>query len=130
MPPTRIRQRPSAHVHISLDDVWPAFDEDGPHAGLITDWSPRIDDPALQKQLRDVITSAIDELPPHYRAAIVLHDVEGLSTAEVADALGIPVPTAKTRAHRARLLLRKRLSTFMEIERPSEAEVTIRPLDG
>ena len=73
-----------------------------------------------------MLASAIDELSPHYRAAIVLRDVEGLSTAEVADALGIPVPTVKTRAHRARLLLRKRLSTFMEIERPSEAEVLTR----
>jgi threonine dehydrogenase-like Zn-dependent dehydrogenase len=44
---------------------------------------------------------------------------EGLSTAEVAD--------AKSRAHRARLLLRKRLSTFVEVERPSETEVPARP---
>jgi hypothetical protein len=59
-----------------------------------------------------------------------LRDVEGLSTAEVADALGIPVSTAKTRAHRTRLLLRKRISTFMEIERPSETEVPTRSSEG
>jgi hypothetical protein len=41
-----------------------------------------------------------------------LHDVEGLSMAEVADALAISVPTAKSRAHRARLSLRKRLWMF------------------
>lgn len=67
----------------------------------------------MQRELRDVLASALDELPPHYRAAIVLRDVEGLSIAEVAEALGIAVGTAKTRAHRARLLLRKRLSMFM-----------------
>jgi len=50
--------------------------------------------------------------------------------AEVADALGITVGTAKTRAHRARLLLRKRLSTFMEIEGTSETEVPTRPSEG
>jgi RNA polymerase sigma-70 factor (ECF subfamily) len=117
-------RRPDASIEIPLDEVLPAFDEGGRHASLCRDWSSSVDDPAVQKQLRGVLASAIDELPPHYRAAIVLRDVEGLSTAEVADALGIPVPTAKTRAHRARLRLRKRLSTFMETEvptRPSES---------
>src|SRR5262245_30432874 len=115
-------RRSQASKEIPLEEVLPAFDEHGRHASLFRDWSSSVDDPAAQKQLRDVLTSAVDELPPRYRAAIVLRDVEGLSTAEVADALGISVPTAKTRAHRARLLLRKRLSTFMEIERPSETE--------
>jgi len=53
-----------------------------------------------------------------------------LSTAEVAEVMGISIPTAKTRAHRARLLLRKRLSAFMEIEIPGEAELTIRSSQG
>jgi len=80
---------------------------------MLRDWSSRLDDPAVQTELRDVLSSAVSELPAHYRAVTVLYDVEGLSMAEVADVLGITVPTAKTRAHRARLLLRKRLSTFM-----------------
>ena len=126
----KVGRRPQASIEIRLEEVLPAFDEHGRHASLFRDWSSSIDDPAVQKELRDVLASAIDELSPHYRAAIVLRDVEGLSTAEVADALGIPVPTAKTRAHRARLLLRKRLSTFMEIERPSETDVPTRPSQG
>ena len=96
------RRRPQASLGIPLDEVMPAFDEHGRNARLFRDWSASVDDPAVQKQLRDVLTSAIDELPPHYRACIVLRDVEGLSTAEVADALGITVPMAKSRAHRAR----------------------------
>ena len=123
-------RRAQASMEIPLEEVLPAFEEHGRHAGLLRDWSSSVDDPAVQKQLRDVLTSAIDELPPHYRAAIVLRDVEGLSTADVADALGVTVPTAKSRAHRARLLLRERLSTFMEIERPSETEVPTRPSEG
>jgi len=43
----------------------------------------------------------------------ILRDVEGLSMAEVAESLDISVPTAKTRAHRARLLMRQRLGEFM-----------------
>src|SRR3989441_12977010 len=48
-----------------------------------------------------------------YRAVVILHDVEGLSMAEVAGSLGITVATAKSRAHRGRLFLRKRLAVFM-----------------
>ena len=110
------RRRPPASIEIPLEELLPAFDEHGRHASLFRDWSSSVDDPAVQEELRDVLTSAIDELPPQYRAAIVLRDAEGLSTTEVADALGIPIPTAKTRAHRARVLLRKRLSTFMVSE--------------
>jgi hypothetical protein len=59
------------------------------------------------------LDSAIGELPTHYRAVIVLLDVEDLSMAEVARSVGITVAAAKSRAHRARLFLRKRLSVFM-----------------
>jgi RNA polymerase sigma factor (sigma-70 family) len=60
-----------------------------------------------------VLTAALDDLPDQYRAVIVMHDVEGISLVEVADVLGVTVATVKSRAHRARLLLRKRLGTFM-----------------
>ena len=109
----KIRRRPRAFVDISLDEVLPSFHEKGRHAGVITDWSSSIDDPTVQTELRAVLSSAISELPAHYRAVTVLCDVEGLSMGEVADALGITVPTAKIRAHRARLLLRNHLSMFM-----------------
>jgi len=108
-----IRRRPRAIVSISLDEALPLFDENGRYAGLISDWSSDLDDPAVQTELRAVLSSAVAELPARYRAVIVLHDVEGLSMAEVAEALQIMVPTAKTRAHRGRLLLRQRLSMFM-----------------
>src|SRR5262245_36810915 len=109
----RIRRRRRALDDISLDDVGASFDQDGRHIGVITDWSRSIDDPAVQSELRAVLSSTISELPSHYRAVIVLRDVEGLSTSEIAAALGITVPTAKMRAHRARLFLRRRLSMFV-----------------
>jgi RNA polymerase sigma-70 factor (ECF subfamily) len=124
------RRRPPAASEIPLEEVLPAFDEHGRHASLFGDWSGSVDDPAVQHQLRDMLTSAIDELPPHYRAAVVLRDVEGLSMAEVAESLGITVPTAKSRAHRARLQLRKRLAAFMEIEGLSETGVPTRASEG
>jgi RNA polymerase sigma-70 factor (ECF subfamily) len=105
----KLRRAAHRRDEISLDQVLPILD-DGHHRG---DWSAQIDDPAIQSELRDVLASAIDELPANHRAVFVLHDVEGLSMAEVTDALGISLATAKTRAHRARLRLRKRLGMFL-----------------
>jgi len=108
----KLRRRPRGRVVISLDAEL-AFHEDGRDDALSADGSAGLDDPAVQAELRAVLSSTVSELPPHYRAAIVLRDVEGLSMAEVSDTLGITVGTAKSRARRGRLLLRKRLSMFM-----------------
>jgi RNA polymerase sigma-70 factor (ECF subfamily) len=131
----KIRRRPRRLLDISLDEVLPSFDHDGRHASVITDWSPSINDPALQTELRAVLNSAVSELPAHYRAVMVLRDVEGLSMAEVADALAISIPTAKTRAHRARLLVRQRLSMLMTsvgaaVDRPARGEYERRSMRG
>lgn len=53
---------------------------------------------------------AIAELPPGYRAAFVLHDVEGYDHSEVARLLGIAEGTSKSQVHKARLRLRERLA--------------------
>jgi RNA polymerase sigma-70 factor, ECF subfamily len=71
-----------------------------------------VEDPSAQTGLRAALAEAMDELPPDYRAVIVLKDVEGLSSVDVASSLGITVANAKTRLHRARLLLRDRLSIW------------------
>ena len=64
---------------------------------------------AFAGELRTLIESAIEALPEHYRAVFVMRDVEGMSTAESADCLDITEETAKTRLHRARMLLRDAL---------------------
>jgi RNA polymerase sigma-70 factor (ECF subfamily) len=108
----KLRRTAHQRSEISLDEVLPTFHEDGP-APAIDDWSPRLDDPAIATELRAALTASIDALPPDYRAAVVLRDVEGLSIAETASALGITIANAKTRLHRARLFLRARLAGFM-----------------
>src|SRR5690606_32758612 len=64
---------------------------------------------ALRAEVRSLIEHQIDLLPAAFRTVYVLRDVEGLSARDVADALGIPVATVRTRAHRARVLLREGL---------------------
>ncbi len=52
------------------------------------------------------VQRALDELPPEYRAAVVLCDIEGLSYEEIAVTLGIKLGTVRSRIHRARARLR------------------------
>ena len=110
----KIRRQARRKDEIPLDDVLPAFDEDGRHVSPMHDWSSSVDDAAVQMRLREALQASIDELPPDYRAVFVLHDVEGVLLSEVASSLGITPAAAKARSHRARLFLRKRLSAFME----------------
>ena len=109
----KLRDRPGRGNEISFDEVLPLFHENGQHAASIVDWSPSVDDASRQTELRQALTAAIDELPLDYRTAVILRDVEGLSDVEMAESLGITVANAKSRTHRARLFLRKRLGSFM-----------------
>ncbi len=63
----------------------------------------------LDSESHRLIEEAVDALPENYRTVFMLREVEGLSTAETAAALGIAQETAKTRLHRARGLLRRHL---------------------
>src|SRR5260370_42309970 len=59
---------------ISLDEILPSFHKDGHYADPIVDWSTELDDPAVQTELRSVLTSVLEELPDHYRAVMILHE--------------------------------------------------------
>lgn len=66
----------------------------------------------LQHEIREFVERALEFLPTEYRTIFVLRDVDGLSNQDVADILGITVPAVKSRLHRSRLMLRKRLQRF------------------
>jgi RNA polymerase sigma-70 factor (ECF subfamily) len=111
------RRRRGRSADVSLDQLLAVFDEDGRHVALVADWSMSVDDPARQTELRIVLNTAIEELPAHYRAVVLLRDVEGLSQQEAAEALGLPVVSVKTLLHRARLFLRKGLEAHLSGQR-------------
>lgn len=111
----KLRARKAKTHEVALDDVLPPLDHDGVHFEPVDDWSGRVDEQTLQKELRTVLERAIDELPHEYRTALVLHDVEGLSNPDIAETLGISLPAVKSRVHRSRLFLRKRLAEYMRI---------------
>jgi RNA polymerase sigma-70 factor (ECF subfamily) len=76
--------------------------------------SDRVLSHVLSQELRETIDRAILALPDALRAAIVLRDLEGLSTSEAAQALGITESAVKVRLHRARLALRQTLTPYLE----------------
>ena len=99
----RLRERPP---HEYLDEESEAAE--GPR-----DWTDRAEDPAVAAELRERVEAALADLPPDYRAAVVLRDVEGLSAREAAQVLDIGEAALKSRLHRGRVLLRQLLEEYL-----------------
>jgi RNA polymerase sigma-70 factor (ECF subfamily) len=110
----KLRGRQSRRHEVPWSDLRPAFDDERHHAEPVVDWSGKVEEPALQAELREVLTTAINDLPADYRTAFLMHDVEGLSNPEIAESLHLSLPAVKSRVHRSRLFLRERLSRYME----------------
>ena len=83
-----------------------AEDADSRMPGREPDPSRAYDDTHLD----DDVQAALDALPPDFRAAVVLCDLEGLSYDEVAAALDIKLGTVRSRIHRGRTMLREKLA--------------------
>src|SRR4030095_97306 len=108
------RRGKRAEVEEPLEDLLPTYREDGHRQGdrsfLLADWSTMPDEALLSKEGREVIRAAVERLPEHYRAVLLLRDLEELHSEEVAEILGESVPSVKSRLHRARMALREQLT--------------------
>ena len=58
------------------------------------------------------VLAAVERLPPEFREAVVLSDLEGLGYGEIADILKVPMGTVKSRLYRGRKLLAKALRDY------------------
>jgi RNA polymerase sigma-70 factor (ECF subfamily) len=76
------------------------------------------EDAASDVELRALLEEAVDSLPLGFRTVFVMRAVEEMSAVDVAEALGIPEETVRTRLHRARGLLRDRLAKKLEDAAP------------
>ena len=91
------------------------FDESGNLQDVfLKDWSDVPEDKILSNEGNTKLEDAINELPEKYKAVFQLKDVEGLSNQEVADILDLSLPAVKSRALRARLFLREKLSDYYQ----------------
>ena len=70
---------------------------------------PATEDDVADRLLDGDVECALSGLPPEFRAAVVLCDIEGLSYKEIADALGVKLGTVRSRIHRGRSMLRSAL---------------------
>jgi len=78
----------------------------------LVDWSNLPEDELLSGEARHMMDAAVSELPDPLRIVFVLRDLQGLSTTETGEVLGLSEGAVKTRLHRARLKLREELSSY------------------
>ena len=69
-------------------------------------------DPALGAEIEE----ALDAVPADFRTAVILSDIEGLSYQEIADAVGVPIGTVRSRLARGRAMMRKALEGYARRE--------------
>jgi RNA polymerase sigma-70 factor, ECF subfamily len=70
----------------------------------------------LDREFERTLERALDQLPADWRAAVVLRDIEGLSTRQAAQIVGVREAAFKSRLHRGRMQLRALLEPYLELE--------------
>ena len=89
---------------------------------IVYDWKNDPEEAAVNSDLRSMLESGLDLLSPDLRAAVVMRDIQGLSTEESAEALDISIASLKSRLHRARIMLRKHLDEYSALSLLSASE--------
>ena len=97
---------------VSLDDMIPHLQNKA--ISQQHTFGARSDARAMNNEIREALEQAVGRLPEEYRAVFILRDVDGLSNKEVGEILDISIPAVKSRLHRSRLMLRRRLRKFYE----------------
>ncbi len=117
----RIRARERKR-EVSLDDLLPVFDGTGIHVRSPQSWEASADRTMERSELRRLVRQQIDRLPEKYRTALMLRDIEELSTREAAKVLGISEVCMKVRLHRARQALKSLLEPHLIAEEDGAVE--------
>lgn len=119
----RIRSRARRPEH-PIEPLLPRFAEDGHHAEPVLSWALSAEQALEQKETRLLVRRAINELPATYRNVLLLRDIEGLSTKEAADAVGVTENALKLRLHRARQALATLIKSRIALRNQPEGRVT------
>ena len=104
-----IHRRRRQRATVALSEVDTARERARSQALLSPLTSPDPERAAARGQIRKVLESAIDALPPAFRTVLIMCDVEEVGAGQAAKSLGIKAETVRTRLHRARRMLRERL---------------------
>lgn len=101
------RARSARHAE-SLEEYMPQFNASGRHKRIDEDFSAaaRVEKAVTHRELKELLLKALQQLPAKYRSAIVLKDLDEMSSADAAEVLSIDETTLRQRVHRGRLILR------------------------
>jgi len=105
----KYRRNQRAPKQVSLDDATDMYFFEGQDCGVLNGWK---DDPAaavFQKLDTESVADAISALPQDYRMVAALYFLNDLSYDQIASILECPLGTVRSRLHRARKMLQKRL---------------------
>jgi RNA polymerase sigma-70 factor, ECF subfamily len=91
----------------------PEATEEGRLVHHIAPWPETPAEAVLKREMREMLEKAIEKLPEDYRVVFVLRDIEGKSTEETAEILGLSVEATKSRLRRGRAFLRNVLEPYM-----------------
>lgn len=105
---------------IALEDILPEIERRG---GLRISEEDHGDASAARSQVVRALEEAIATLPEDYRPVFILRDVDGLTSEEVGRMLEISIPAVKSRLHRSRIMVRRRLARFYNEYQSGEAAV-------
>jgi len=105
-----LRKRSQQRTVPLADDRAEDPDEGVPHPEYIAQWRETPEELASRHETRRLLDEAVAQLDEKYRLVFLLRDVEGLSTNETTEALGISTANVKVRLLRARLMLRELLT--------------------
>ena len=89
------------------------FDSLGHWIQPVVGWDEDIDDRVVAASVAPALRNALDRLPPRQREVVLLRDVEGLSSEEASDVLGIHAGNQRVLLHRGRAGLREMLTTHI-----------------
>jgi RNA polymerase sigma-70 factor, ECF subfamily len=116
----RIAINTAKNTVVSRDRSPVEYDLDAQNSDDSYDMQSRLKDPetpeglVLTEEIRGTVNSAIEALPEDLRTAIVLRELEGLSYEEIAESMGCPVGTVRSRIFRAREAIDRRLREVFE----------------
>lgn len=107
----KLRKR-KQHPNISIEDLSPFMRQH--YMEQESSFLSRSDTISMNRELREVLEAAINKLPKQYRAVFILRDIDSLGNQEVSEILKLSVPAVKSRLHRSRMMLRKRLARYWD----------------
>jgi RNA polymerase sigma-70 factor (ECF subfamily) len=109
----KLRKR-RQHQSVSLEDL---LQQPQLISALRTSENTYVDAQSIRNEMLVALENAISKLPDEYRPVFILRDVDGLTSKEVGKILDLTVPAVKSRLHRSRLMLRRRLARFFDDQR-------------